>query len=141
MRSSALSLLTRPRAMAECLPTFPKELEEPEIDHMRRLSLSDQDDLDQETESALTMRPPPPHPLPTKSSLTRDEEIEQSLARLKDQGKYVKLNVGGSLHFTTVGTLTKRDNMLRAMFSGRLELQTDDEGACVRREGGREGWE
>jgi hypothetical protein len=32
--------------------------------------------------------------------------------------QYVKLNVGGSLHYTTIGTLTKHDNMLRAMFSG-----------------------
>ena len=29
-----------------------------------------------------------------------------------------QLNVGGSLHYTTIGTLTKHDNMLRAMFSG-----------------------
>ena len=38
--------------------------------------------------------------------------------------QYVKLNVGGSLHYTTIGTLTKHDNMLRAMFSGRLEVST-----------------
>ncbi|XP_013420735.1 BTB/POZ domain-containing adapter for CUL3-mediated RhoA degradation protein 3 [Lingula anatina] len=42
--------------------------------------------------------------------------------------KYVKLNVGGSLHYTTIGTLTKHDNMLRAMFSGRMEVLTDSEG-------------
>lgn len=42
--------------------------------------------------------------------------------------KYVKLNVGGSLHYTTIGTLTKQDSMLRAMFSGRLEVLTDTEG-------------
>ncbi|MCL4116788.1 UNVERIFIED_CONTAM: hypothetical protein GTU68_050791 [Idotea baltica] len=42
--------------------------------------------------------------------------------------QYVKLNVGGSLHYTTIGTLTKHDNMLRAMFSGRLEVLTDSEG-------------
>jgi len=35
--------------------------------------------------------------------------------------QYVKLNVGGSLHYTTIGTLTKHDNMLRAMFSGRCQ--------------------
>lgn len=48
--------------------------------------------------------------------------------------KYVKLNVGGTLHYTTIGTLTKHDNMLRAMFSGRMEVLTDSEGtvwACV----------
>ncbi|XP_039620804.1 BTB/POZ domain-containing adapter for CUL3-mediated RhoA degradation protein 1-like isoform X1 [Polypterus senegalus] len=42
--------------------------------------------------------------------------------------KYVKLNVGGSLHYTTVQTLTKHDTMLRAMFSGRMEVLTDSEG-------------
>jgi hypothetical protein len=40
----------------------------------------------------------------------------------------VKLNVGGCLHYTTIGTLTKHDNMLRAMFSGRMEVLTDSEG-------------
>lgn len=42
--------------------------------------------------------------------------------------KYVKLNVGGSLHYTTIGTLVKHDTMLRAMFSGRMEVLTDSEG-------------
>ena len=45
-----------------------------------------------------------------------------------DLAQYVKLNVGGSLHYTTIGTLTKHDNMLRAMFSGRMEVLTDSEG-------------
>ena len=42
--------------------------------------------------------------------------------------KYVKLNVGGALFNTTIGTLTKQDSMLRAMFSGRMEVLTDSEG-------------
>ena len=42
--------------------------------------------------------------------------------------KYVKLNVGGMLFHTTIGTLTKLDNMLRAMFSGRIEVLTDVDG-------------
>lgn len=42
--------------------------------------------------------------------------------------KYVRLNVGGSLHYTTMGTLTKEDNMLRAMFSGRMVVLSDKEG-------------
>ena len=41
---------------------------------------------------------------------------------------YVKMNVGGSLFNTTIGTLTKHDTMLRAMFSGRMEVLTDSEG-------------
>ncbi|XP_014245541.1 BTB/POZ domain-containing adapter for CUL3-mediated RhoA degradation protein 3-like [Cimex lectularius] len=48
---------------------------------------------------------------------------------IKDNpSQYVKLNIGGSLHYTTVGTLTKHDTMLRAMFSGRMEVLTDSEG-------------
>uniref|UniRef100_A0A0K0DRT8 BTB domain-containing protein n=1 Tax=Angiostrongylus cantonensis TaxID=6313 RepID=A0A0K0DRT8_ANGCA len=42
--------------------------------------------------------------------------------------QYVKLNVGGALFQTTVGTLTKHDTMLRAMFSGRMEVVTDSNG-------------
>lgn len=42
--------------------------------------------------------------------------------------QYVKLNVGGNLFYTTIGTLTKSDNMLRTMFSGRMEVLTDSEG-------------
>ncbi|XP_060528582.1 BTB/POZ domain-containing adapter for CUL3-mediated RhoA degradation protein 3 [Cylas formicarius] len=42
--------------------------------------------------------------------------------------QYVKLNVGGSLHYTTIGTLTKHDTMLRAMFSGRMEVLSDSDG-------------
>ncbi|KAL8567251.1 BTB/POZ domain-containing adapter for CUL3-mediated RhoA degradation protein 3 [Nucella lapillus] len=42
--------------------------------------------------------------------------------------KYVKLNVGGSLYYTTIGTLIKHDTMLRAMFSGRMEVLTDSDG-------------
>ena len=42
--------------------------------------------------------------------------------------KYVKLNVGGSLFMTTIATLTKHDSMLNAMFSGRMEVLTDNEG-------------
>ena len=45
-----------------------------------------------------------------------------------NSSKYVKLNVGGTLFYTTIGTLTKLDTMLRAMFSGRLEVLTDQEG-------------
>lgn len=45
--------------------------------------------------------------------------------------KYVKLNVGGSLHYTTIGTLSKQDSMLRAMFSGRMEVLTDTEGTLL----------
>lgn len=47
--------------------------------------------------------------------------------------QYVKLNVGGRLFYTTIGTLTKHnDTMLSAMFSGRMEVLTDSEGNNVK---------
>lgn len=45
--------------------------------------------------------------------------------------QYVKLNVGGCLHYTTIGTLTKHDTMLRAMFSGRMEVLSDSDGKMI----------
>lgn len=43
--------------------------------------------------------------------------------------KYVKLNIGGSLYYTTIGTLTRKPcTMLEAMFSGRMEVLADSEG-------------
>lgn len=60
-------------------------------------------------------------------TLDDDEVIEDKKKTVTT--KYVKLNVGGSLFYTTLGTLTKRaDSMLRAMFSGRMEVLTDSEG-------------
>ncbi|XP_059612033.1 BTB/POZ domain-containing adapter for CUL3-mediated RhoA degradation protein 3 [Phlebotomus argentipes] len=47
---------------------------------------------------------------------------------IRPSSQYVKLNVGGSLFQTTIGTLTKHDTMFRAMFSGRMDLHTDAEG-------------
>lgn len=47
------------------------------------------------------------------------------LKPLTPNSKYVKLNVGGSLHYTTLRTLTAQDSMLKAMFSGRAEVITD----------------
>ena len=63
-------------------------------------------------------------------------QTQENIKEMKEQKsssavptKYVKLNVGGSLFYTTLGTLTKRaDSMLRAMFSGRMEVLTDTEG-------------
>lgn len=65
--------------------------------------------------------------------LSSDNEEDQAESRevrevLSQQSTYVKLNVGGALFTTTIGTLTKYDNMLRAMFSGRMDVQTDEEG-------------
>jgi BTB/POZ domain-containing adapter for CUL3-mediated RhoA degradation protein len=43
-------------------------------------------------------------------------------------GKYAKLNVGNHLFLTSLDTLTKEDTMLKAMFSGRMEVVQDSEG-------------
>ncbi|XP_055779675.1 BTB/POZ domain-containing adapter for CUL3-mediated RhoA degradation protein 1-like isoform X3 [Salvelinus fontinalis] len=45
--------------------------------------------------------------------------------------KYVKLNVGGSLHYTTVQTLSKEDSLLRSMCNGGAEVTIDSEGWVV----------
>lgn len=42
--------------------------------------------------------------------------------------KYVKLNVGGSLHYTTVQTLSKEDSLLRSICNGGTEVSIDSEG-------------
>ena len=57
---------------------------------------------------------------------------EQRMVIKGNASKYVKLNVGGTLFYTTIGTLTKRDTMLQAMFSGRMEVLTDSEGNGTR---------
>lgn len=45
--------------------------------------------------------------------------------------KYIKLNVGGSLHYTTVQTLSKEDSLLRSMCNGGMEVTIDSEGWIV----------
>jgi len=39
--------------------------------------------------------------------------------------RYIKLNVGGCLYQTTLSTLSNGDTMLKAMFSGRLDVVKD----------------
>lgn len=70
-------------------------------------------------ENAMSLRTPP----------TSTNTGQAASVKIKGApSKYVKLNVGGTLFYTTIGTLTKLDNMLRAMFSGRMEVLTDSEG-------------
>lgn len=91
--------------MAECVPSpEPAEISPDQYD--------DQEDYDE-------------------TQLEEEEEedsVAMMISKLKEHSKYVKLNVGGALFTTTLRTLLKEDNMLRAMFSGRMEVQTDDEG-------------
>ncbi|KAF3847236.1 hypothetical protein F7725_020264 [Dissostichus mawsoni] len=42
--------------------------------------------------------------------------------------KYVRINVGGTLFYTTLQVLTRQDSMLKAMFSGKKEVFTDKDG-------------
>ncbi|XP_058490151.1 BTB/POZ domain-containing adapter for CUL3-mediated RhoA degradation protein 2 [Solea solea] len=42
--------------------------------------------------------------------------------------KYVRINVGGTLFYTTLQILTRQDSILKAMFSGKKEVFTDKEG-------------
>lgn len=42
--------------------------------------------------------------------------------------KYVRINVGGTLFYTTLQVLTRQNSMLKAMFSGKKEVFTDKEG-------------
>lgn len=45
--------------------------------------------------------------------------------------KYVKLNVGGSLHYTTVQTLSKEESLLRSICNGETDVMIDSEGWVV----------
>ncbi|XP_011505996.1 PREDICTED: BTB/POZ domain-containing adapter for CUL3-mediated RhoA degradation protein 3-like [Ceratosolen solmsi marchali] len=54
--------------------------------------------------------------------------MSDNQSEVKCPSKYVKLNIGGSLHYTSISTLRKHDTMLHAMFSGRMEAFTDSEG-------------
>ncbi|CAK8694546.1 BTB/POZ domain-containing adapter for CUL3-mediated RhoA degradation protein 3-like [Clavelina lepadiformis] len=65
---------------------------------------------------------------PHNHGLSPTKPTDISASNMINSNKYLKLNVGGSLHYTTMGTLTKEDNMLRAMFSGRMVVLTDSEG-------------
>merc|ERR1711936_1229719 len=102
----------------------------------RRQLLSRPQEKSSETEMASSLNSTPSGskgatPAPNRSSATSNAvggNGESSKLRNANPSQYVKLNVGGYLHYTTIGTLTKHDNMLRAMFSGRMEVLTDSEG-------------
>lgn len=42
--------------------------------------------------------------------------------------KYVRLNVGGNLFYTTLQVLNRENSLLQAMFSGKKEVFSDKEG-------------
>lgn len=63
------------------------------------------------------------------------QRVFQNTGDFRTQGllgsKYVKLNVGGSLHYTTVQTLRKEDSLLQKMCNGLTEVTTDSEGEYI----------
>ncbi|KTF85567.1 hypothetical protein cypCar_00012420, partial [Cyprinus carpio] len=63
----------------------------------------------------------------SSSSHVGQEKAGRSLAG----SKYVKLNVGGTLHYTTVQTLSKEDSLLRSICDGSTEVTIDSEGWVV----------
>ncbi|KAK6299997.1 BTB/POZ domain-containing adapter for CUL3-mediated RhoA degradation protein 1-like [Coregonus clupeaformis] len=68
--------------------------------------------------------------VPTTQSSGRGSE-EKGVGGGLAGSKYVKLNVGGSLHYTTVQTLSKEDGLLRSMCNGGAEVTIDSEGWVV----------
>eukprot|EP00029_Vermamoeba_vermiformis_P007201 TRINITY_DN3044_c0_g1_i1.p1 TRINITY_DN3044_c0_g1~~TRINITY_DN3044_c0_g1_i1.p1 ORF type:complete len:103 (-),score=12.65 TRINITY_DN3044_c0_g1_i1:654-962(-) len=48
------------------------------------------------------------------------DTVHKTLMTFKDP---IKLNVGGTIFTTSKATLTKEDSMLKAMFSGRHQLE------------------
>lgn len=59
--------------------------------------------------------------------LHTDEHRNQGLLG----SKYIKLNVGGSLHYTTIQTLSKEDSLLRSMCNGETDVTIDSEGGWM----------
>jgi BTB/POZ domain-containing adapter for CUL3-mediated RhoA degradation protein len=92
-------------------------------DHLPKLSMSSSTALLTTGVSGLTLSnsTTPANKLSYPTSFT-------TTSSLTSNHRYVKLNVGGRLFSTSIDTLTKQDNMLRAMFSGRMDLTTDLDG-------------
>ncbi|XP_019744235.1 BTB/POZ domain-containing adapter for CUL3-mediated RhoA degradation protein 1 isoform X2 [Hippocampus comes] len=69
------------------------------------------------------------------------QPVFQSTVEDRHQGllgsKYVKLNVGGSLHYTTVQTLTKEESLLHSICNGGTEVNIDSDGWVILDRSGR----
>lgn len=83
-------------------------------------------------ESCLHPLRPQADPILTISS-TQCPKIKSCSQRGTAGSKYVRLNVGGTLYYSTVQVLTRQDTLLKSMFSGKMEVFTDKEGECCRR--------
>lgn len=65
------------------------------------------------------------------SSFVYQASSNSGASSSKKINQYVKLNVGGSLFQTTIGTLTSRGGMLKYIFSGNFENQKGSDGKCI----------
>ncbi|XP_049600097.1 BTB/POZ domain-containing adapter for CUL3-mediated RhoA degradation protein 1 [Syngnathus scovelli] len=69
------------------------------------------------------------------------QPVFQSTVEDRHQGllgsKYVKLNVGGTLHYTTVQTLTKEESLLHSICNGGTEVTIDSDGWVILDRSGR----
>ncbi|KAI5626772.1 BTB/POZ domain-containing protein TNFAIP1 isoform X1 [Silurus asotus] len=75
------------------------------------------------------LHPLRPHADPVLAiSSTECPDIKSCDQRGTAGSKYVRLNVGGALYYSTVQVLTRQDTLLKSMFSGKLEVFTDKEG-------------
>lgn len=83
-------------------------------------------------ESCLHLLRPQADPILTISS-TQCPKIKSCSQHGTAGSKYVRLNVGGTLYYSTVQVLTRQDTLLKSMFSGKMEVFTDKEGECCRR--------
>lgn len=67
----------------------------------------------------------------TKNMEKKEQDFERKLNKMKtvcEFDKIVKLNVGGILYETTIETLTKYDSFLSFMFSGKFDLNINNDG-------------
>lgn len=86
---------------------------------------------DMSGESCLHPLRPQADPVLSISS-TECPKVNSYIQRDMAESKYVRLNVGGTLYYSTVHVLTRQDTLLKSMFSGKMEVLTDKEGKCYR---------
>lgn len=89
---------------------------------------------DMSGESCLHPLRPQADPILSMSS-TECPKVKSYSQRDMAGSKYVRLNVGGTLYYSTVQVLTRQDTLLKSMFSGKMEVFTDKEGECCRTTG------
>lgn len=83
--------------------------------------MSEDSSLPQHHVQSFCTRPPPPLSCPKT-------KICSYRGAMGLGNKYVRLNVGGNLFYTTLQVLTRENSLLKAMFSGKKEVFTDKEG-------------